>query len=56
MKLVENGIDIPNKLLKAHKDGGVVFFCGAGVSQNTAKKPDFIQLANATLDYLDLNL
>jgi hypothetical protein len=45
MKLVENGIDIPNKLLKAHKDGGIVFFCGAGVSQNTAKKPDFIQLA-----------
>jgi hypothetical protein len=30
MKLVENGIDIPNKLLKAHEDGRVVFFCGVG--------------------------
>jgi hypothetical protein len=25
MKLVKNGIDIPNKLLKAHEDGRVVF-------------------------------
>jgi hypothetical protein len=49
MKLVENGIDIPNKLLRAHEDGRVVFFCGAGVSKNTAEKPDFIQLAKAII-------
>ena len=55
MKLVENGIDIPNKLLRAHEDGCVVFFCGAGVSKNTAKKPDFIQLAKAIVDKLTSN-
>ena len=55
MKLVENGIDIPNKLLRAHEDGRVVFFCGAGVSQNTAKKPDFIQLAKAIVGKLTSN-
>ncbi len=45
MKLIENGIDIPNKLLRDHEDGRVVFFCGAGVSKNGANKPNFLKLA-----------
>jgi hypothetical protein len=32
-----------------------VFFCGAGVSKNTAEKPDFIQLAKAIVDKLTSN-
>ncbi len=29
---VANGPDIPERLLQAHEDGRVVFFCGAGIS------------------------
>lgn len=29
---VTNGPDIPERLLQAHEDGHVVFFCGAGIS------------------------
>lgn len=29
---VTNGPDIPERLLQAHEDGRVVFFCGAGIS------------------------
>ena len=32
MQFVPNGPDIPERLLQAHEDGGVVFFCGAGIS------------------------
>ena len=32
MQFVENGPDIPERLLQAHEDGQVVFFCGAGIS------------------------
>ncbi|MBF0590350.1 MAG: SIR2 family protein, partial [Magnetococcales bacterium] len=32
MQFVKNGPDIPEKLLQAHEDGNVVFFCGAGIS------------------------
>lgn len=32
MQLVQNGPDIPERLLQAHEDGRVVFFCGAGIS------------------------
>ncbi len=34
MKFVENGPDIPPALLRAHQDGEVVFFCGAGISKD----------------------
>lgn len=37
---VTNGPDIPERLLQAHEDGRVVFFCGAGIS-NPAGLPDF---------------
>jgi hypothetical protein len=32
MQLVSNGPDIPDSLLRAHEDGDVVFFCGAGIA------------------------
>lgn len=33
MQLVPNGPDIPERLLHAHEQGRVVFFCGAGISK-----------------------
>lgn len=32
MQFVTNGPNIPDKLLQAHEEGRVVFFCGAGIS------------------------
>ena len=32
MQIIRNGPDIPERLIQAHEDGKVVFFCGAGVS------------------------
>lgn len=32
MRFIKNGPDIPERLLQAHEDGRVVFFCGAGIS------------------------
>lgn len=32
MRFVRNGPDVPERLLQAHEDGRVVFFCGAGIS------------------------
>ena len=32
MQFIKNGPDIPERLLQAHEEGRVVFFCGAGVS------------------------
>jgi SIR2-like domain len=32
MQPISNGPDIPDLLLRAHEDGNVVFFCGAGIS------------------------
>ena len=32
MQFIQNGPDIPERLLQAHEDGRVVFFCGAGIS------------------------
>ena len=39
MQFVRNGPDIPERLLQAHEDGHVVFFCGAGISRPVL--PDF---------------
>ena len=33
MQFITNGPDIPERLLQAHEDGRVVFFCGAGISR-----------------------
>ena len=32
MQFVKNGPHLPERLLRAHEDGRVVFFCGAGIS------------------------
>lgn len=40
MQFVRNGPDIPERLLQAHEDGRVVFFCGAGISY-PARLPGF---------------
>ncbi|WP_182057617.1 anti-phage defense-associated sirtuin Dsr1 [Pantoea sp. ME81] len=32
MQFVKNGPDIPDLLLRAHEEGKVIFFCGAGIS------------------------
>ena len=43
MQFVKDGPEIPERLLQAHEDGRVVFFCGAGVSL-PAGLPSFDQL------------
>ncbi|WP_419739558.1 anti-phage defense-associated sirtuin Dsr1 [Ruegeria sp.] len=40
MQFVKNGPDIPEHLIQAHEEGGVVFFCGAGISY-PAELPGF---------------
>lgn len=40
MQFIKNGPDVPERLLQAHEDGRVVFFCGAGISY-PAGLPDF---------------
>lgn len=32
MRFIKNGPDLPDRLVQAHEDGNVVFFCGAGIS------------------------
>ena len=43
MQFIKNGPDIPERLLQAHEEGRVVFFCGAGISF-LAKLPSFAGL------------
>ncbi len=45
MQFVKEGPDIPERLLEAHEDGHVVFFCGAGISR-PAGLPRFEGLVN----------
>lgn len=40
MQFGRHGPDVPERLLQAHEDGHVVFFCGAGISY-PARLPDF---------------
>ena len=40
MQFVKNGPDVPERLLQAHENGRLVFFCDAGVSY-PASLPDF---------------
>jgi hypothetical protein len=51
MQFVKNGPDIPERLLEAHEDGQVVFFCGAGISP-PAGLPDFKGLVKAIYEKL----
>lgn len=48
MQFITNGPDIPERLLHAHEEGRVVFFCGAGVSRS-AGLPDFRTLVGKRL-------
>ena len=45
MQFVRNGPEIPERLLQAHEDGRVVFFCGAGISYS-ARLPSFAKLVD----------
>lgn len=45
MQFVHHGPDIPERLLQAHEDGRVVFFCGAGISY-PARLPGFSGLVD----------
>ena len=45
MQFVRNGPDIPERLLQAHEEGRVVFFCGAGISF-PARLPSFGDLVS----------
>ena len=45
MQFVKGGPDIPERLLQAHEDGRVVFFCGAGISY-PARLPGFANLVD----------
>jgi len=51
MQFVRNGPDIPERLLQAHEDGRVVFFCGAGISY-PADLPGFAGLVTRLFDSL----
>jgi len=54
MKFVKNGPDVPERLLQAHEEGGVIFFCGAGISY-PAGLPGFKKLANGLYSRLDVD-
>lgn len=51
MQFIKNGPDIPERLLQAHEDGRVVFFCGAGISY-LARLPGFKGLVKLIYDGL----
>lgn len=53
MQLIEKGPDIPERLLQAHEEGRVVFFCGAGISY-PAGLPGFGSLVTRVRDDLGL--
>ena len=53
MQFVKNGPDVPERLLQAHEDGRVVFFCGAGISR-PAGLPGFAGLVEALYDKLSV--
>lgn len=52
MRFIENGPEVPDELLTARDAGQVVFFCGAGVSQEEAHLPNFSGLAGRVLTSL----
>ncbi len=53
MQFVRGGPDVPERLLQAHEDGRVVFFCGAGISY-PARLPGFSGLVKDV--YTRLNI
>lgn len=55
MQFVKGGPDIPERLLQAHEDGSVVFFCGAGISY-PARLPGFKDLVDQLYSRLHTTL
>ena len=53
MQLIRGGPDIPDRLLEAHEDGRVVFFCGAGISY-PAGLPSFSGLIKKLFNGLNI--
>ena len=53
MQFVRQGPDIPERLLQAHEDERVVFFCGAGISY-PAQLPGFSGLVKRLYQALSL--
>ena len=51
---VKNGPNIPDKLLQAHEEGRVVFFCGAGIS-SAAQLPIFDDLVGRLYEKFDVS-
>lgn len=51
MQFVRNGPEVPERLLQAHEDGRVVFFCGAGISY-PARLPGFSDLVKGLYERL----
>ena len=54
MQFVTNGPEVPGRLLQAHEDGHVAFFCGAGVSC-PAGLPGFRELTKKLYDDLHVD-
>ena len=53
MQFVRGGPDIPERLLQAHEEGRVVFFCGAGISY-PARLPGFAGLVDELYSRLEI--
>lgn len=53
MQFIKGGPNIPERLLQAHEEGDVVFFCGAGISRS-AGLPDFKDLVNEIFGSLEI--
>jgi hypothetical protein len=49
LRFLADGLSLPDELLTARDEGRVLFFCGAGISRENAKLPDFFGLARAVL-------
>ena len=53
MQFVRGGPDVPERLLQAHEEGRVVFFCGAGISY-PARLPGFAGLVDELYSRLEI--
>ena len=53
MQFVRGGADVPERLLQAHEEGHVVFFCGAGISY-PARLPGFAGLVDELYSRLEI--
>jgi hypothetical protein len=54
MRFVKDGPDVPDRLVQAHEEGQIVFFCGAGISY-PAGLPGFAGLVDGLFEALGEN-